>query len=122
MNLWHGLPFAADHRIVFLGYPQHAVEQPLAVQDLPRTYLDDETIYTIHGFLASKVRFIKERLIFRQQKWLHLANVAKILVGQFKMRQRLRRLADHLLATLLRRRKDNVAYFAVGALREAART
>jgi len=37
------------------------------------------------------------------------------------MRQRLERLADHLLATLLIGRKDNVAYFAVRALHETAR-
>src|SRR5579862_2470846 len=102
MNLRHRLAFAADYRVISLGYPQHAVEQTLALQDLPWTYLDHETFHAVHGFFTAKLRCIEERLIFRQQKWLHIAEVAKILVGQFKVRQRLGRLAHHLLATLLR--------------------
>src|SRR5580704_18184731 len=85
VDLRNGLPFAADHRIVLLRYPQHAVEQSLPIQDLSRTDLDDETIYPIHGFFAPKVGFIEERLVCGQQKWLDLAQVAKIFIGQLEM-------------------------------------
>src|ERR1700722_5420392 len=72
VDLRDGLAFAGDHRIVLLRYPQHSVEQSLAVQDPPWTDLYDEAIHAVHGFFAAKLRFIKERLVFREKKGLYL--------------------------------------------------
>src|ERR1700722_20123475 len=45
MDLRHRLSFAANHGVILLRYPEHAVEQPLAVQNLPGLNLDYPTIH-----------------------------------------------------------------------------
>src|ERR1700693_875113 len=104
-DLRHGFAFAADDGVIEFRNPQHAVKEPLALQDLARTNLDHITIDAVHRFFALEMCLVEENLIGGKQERLHFADVAKILVCQLKPAQTVDGLADHLLSALLLRRE-----------------
>src|ERR1022692_87032 len=114
-DLRNGLPLAADDRVVFLVHPQHALEQPLALQDLAWLDPDDVAIHSIHGLLAFEMRLIQKQLILGQQKRLDVTDVSKILFSQSDPVEVVERPLDHLFGAFLFRREDDVTLFPITA-------
>ena len=114
-DLRNGLAFAADDRVVFFVHPQHAFEQPLALQDLAWLDPDDIAIHSVHALFAFETRLIQKQLVPGQQERLDVADVSKILFSQCDPVEVVKRPVDHLLGALLFRREDDVALFPITA-------
>ena len=119
-DLRHRLALRAHNGEIVLFHPQHAVKQPLSLQDLPRPHFEYVALHVVDIFRAAKFRFVNRQQFFHQYERLDIADIGEIFLGQLEILQGENGPADHLLRALLRWRENDVAHFAVLARHHAA--
>jgi len=84
-DLRHRLALRAHNGEVVLFHPQHAVEQPLPLQNLPRPHLEHVAIHVVDIFLAAKFRFVNRQQFLHQHERLDIPDIGEILFGQLEI-------------------------------------
>jgi len=119
-DLRHCLALRAHNGEIVLLHPQHALKQPLPLQNLSRPHFEYVARHVVDIFRAAKFRFVNRQQFFHQNEGLDIAYIGEIFFGQLEILQGENGPADNLLGALLCGRENDVAHFAVLARHDAA--